>query len=328
MVVELTLVLSALILFGQNILFDSESESLAAVDQTVPIFLIQRNAIENGNESVDARIQRLKDLDLWEIEPESKIPPVVFAGYPVGFNQQRRDLQTDKKIFLHTLLPIALVALREVELERTRLLEIIEKIGQSSECLIFSDTQYGMQSDWRSHLTPDETDFVFALAKKYRAKKANVLINRIDVVPVSLILGQGAIESSWGRSRFAHQGNNLFGVWTWGKEGIIPADRADGKNHKIKIYSSILDSVRGYILTLNRLKAYKELREIRQQTSDALTLAEGLLRYSERGEAYVEDVQRVISVNHLQMYDNHTLAAEPQEQGDLDKYLAFAKSVI
>jgi Bax protein len=129
------------------------------------------------------------------------------------------------------------------------------------------------------------------------------------VVPVSLILGQGAIESSWGCSRFTRAGNNLFGIWTWGERGIVPANRDEGKNHKIKIYDTILDSVRNYVLTLNRLGAYRHLRELRRDSNDSMELAQGLLYYSERRDAYVEDVRRIISSNNLQRYDTISLAS-------------------
>ncbi|MBE9519635.1 MAG: glucosaminidase domain-containing protein, partial [Proteobacteria bacterium] len=89
------------------------------------------------------------------------------------------------------------------------------------------------------------------------------------------MLAQGALETSWGRSRFAREGNSIFGMWTWKTKGIVPLKREEGKTHKVKAYDSILDSVRAYQLTLNRLDHYEHLRNLRLETYDSLILAEG-----------------------------------------------------
>jgi Bax protein len=254
-------------------------------------------------ETTHELLQTLKALNLWEVEKVATVPPVDFAGFPKNFNELA-DITNRKRAFLHTLLPAALIALHEVQQERTRLLAVLDKIGTAPERLSFT----GPADSWCTYLTKPETDFVNMLMQKYRTTDAGELLARVDVVPVSLVLGQGAIESSWGGSRFARTGNNLFGIWTWGEKGIIPARREEGKNHKVKIYDSILDSVRSYILTLNRLGAYRHLRELRLQTDDSLELAEGLLYYSERRDAYVEDIRRIISSNNLKRYDKISLA--------------------
>jgi Bax protein len=237
------------------------------------------------------------------VKPVAAVPPVVFAGFPKNFDELA-DMASRKRAFLHTLLPAALVALHEVQQERTKLLAVLDKIDMPPERVSFSDSG----ETWRSYLTKPETDFVNKLIHKYRAADADELLARVDGVPVSLVLGQGAIESSWGSSRFARNGNNLFGIWTWGERGIIPFRRDEGKNHKVKIYDNILDSVRSYILTLNSLNAYRHLRELREQSDDSLELAEGLLYYSERRDAYVEDVRRIIIANNLKRYDNISLS--------------------
>jgi Bax protein len=127
-------------------------------------------------------------------------------------------------------------------------------------------------------------------------------------VPISIILAQGAIESSWGSSRFTREGNSIFGMWTWKKKGIVPLRRDEGKTHKVKIYDSVLDSVRAYHLTLNRLDTYEEFRQYRKYTDDPLIMAEGLLPYSERGQEYVNEIKKVIIFNKLQKYDSYNLS--------------------
>lgn len=261
---------------------------------------------DRGNVRIETThdlLQALKALHLWEVEPVATVPPVVFAGFPKNFDELD-DMASRKRAFLHTLLPAALIALHEVQQERAKLLAVLDKIDTPPESLSFS----GPADTWRSYLTKPESDFVKMLMRKYRTADADELLARVDGVPVSLVLGQGAIESSWGCSRFARTGNNLFGIWTWGERGIIPFRRDEGKNHKVKIYDTILDSVRSYILTLNRLNAYRHLRELRQQSDDSLELAEGLLYYSERRDAYVEDVRQIITANNLKRYDNISLS--------------------
>jgi Bax protein len=149
--------------------------------------------------------------------------------------------------------------------------------------------------------------FVKGLSKTYRTTDANELLARVNPLPVSLILAQGALETAWGRSRFAREGNSIFGMWTWKAKGIVPLQREEGKTHRVKAYDSILDSVRAYQLTVNRLDQYEHLRSLRLDTDDSLVLAEGLTLYSQRGNEYVNDIKKVILSNNLQAYDSCTL---------------------
>jgi Bax protein len=255
-------------------------------------------------ETTHELLQVLKELNLWEAEMPATVPPVLFAGFPENFHELD-DMATRKKAFLHTLLPTVLIALQEVQQERNKLENILKKIGNIPGMSPFK----GGVEKYSAFFSDPETEFIKKLMKKYRTSDAEELLHRVDVIPVSLILGQSAIESSWGGSRFARAGNNLFGIWTWGERGIVPARREEGKTHKIKIYDTILDSVRSYVLTLNRLGAYRDLREIRRNSKDSMEMAQGLLYYSERRDAYVEDVKRVISTNNLQRYDSINLAS-------------------
>jgi len=142
----------------------------------------------------------------------------------------------------------------------------------------------------------------------YRVTTADGLLERVDAVPTSIILAQGALESSWGSSRFTREGNSVFGMWTWKTKGMVPSMRDEGKTHKVKVYESVLDSVRAYHLTLNRLEPYTQFRQLRLQTDNPLLMAEGLTQYSEKGDAYVEDIQNVILSNDLQKYDSYRLS--------------------
>lgn len=127
---------------------------------------------------------------------------------------------------------------------------------------------------------------------------------RIDTVPPALALVQAAAESAWGRSRFAVEANNLFGQWCYEPGcGLVPNRRPDGAVHEVAAFDSPRESVERYLNNLNTHPAYAPLRRIRAalraqgQRPRAMALADGLLRYSERREAYVEEVKAVIRAN-------------------------------
>jgi uncharacterized FlgJ-related protein len=144
------------------------------------------------------------------------------------------------------------------------------------------------------------------------------LLERVDIVPVSLALSQAAEESGWGTSRFAAEGNALFGQWTWGGEGIKPEQqRAALGDHRIAAFESPLQSVMAYMHNLNTHPAYAELRAMRArlrregQPIRGRKLAEALTKYSERGQAYVDSLHAIMSVNHLDAADEAHLGDGP-----------------
>jgi Bax protein len=132
----------------------------------------------------------------------------------------------------------------------------------------------------------------------------DALLRRIDVIPIELVLVQSANESAWGTSRFAREGYNFFGVWCFVEGcGFVPNRRNEGAAHEVAKYDDLSRAVYSYMRNLNRHPAYKELRAIRtrlranQQEITAMKLAEGLLRYSERGHEYVDELQQMIRIN-------------------------------
>ncbi|MEA2103260.1 MAG: glucosaminidase domain-containing protein [Candidatus Cloacimonadota bacterium] len=127
------------------------------------------------------------------------------------------------------------------------------------------------------------------------------LKNRMDIIPTPIILSQAAIESAWGTSGFAQRGNNLFGMRTLNqKEGFVPKERPKGARFRVAKYSTVNQSVRIYLRTLNTLSEYDNLRVIREnfrkkhEPIDPYILAEGLVNYSGLGEKYVRMVQRTM----------------------------------
>ncbi len=161
-----------------------------------------------------------------------------------------------------------------------------------------------------------DAGWVSALALRYRVidspesevghEQLKELINRVDMIPPSLAMAQTAEESGWGTSRFADQGNAMFGQWAWGDKAIKPEQQRAGKgNYGIAAFDSPQESVSGYMMNINTHRAYAPLREKRAQIrskGQALTgvaLAPTLLNYSERGQHYVDTLNSIMSYNKL-----------------------------
>ena len=249
-------------------------------------------------------VRTLHHLGLWELDGRERLPAVVFSSFPSDISRLR--VETRKRVFLHSLAPIALVALTEVEQERAALLQIIGRM-ELRECSL-EQLLDGAVDHRQCGISRTEADFLEELCSKYRSEQLDVLLKRINPVPISLILAQAALESSWGASRFSLEGNNIFGIWTWGEHGMVPANRPQGMTHRVAVYDSLLDAVRSYLLMLNRVAAYRTLRDIRMESMNSLALINGLRYYSEKRDAYVDDLRVLILANELQRYDNLKLS--------------------
>jgi len=151
------------------------------------------------------------------------------------------------------------------------------------------------------------------LYKKYRINEGSeidVLLEKIDIIPPSLVLSQAALESNWGRSRFAKFYHNYFGLWCFDRGcGVIPKKRDKMDTHEVAKFSSPEKAIDFYFLSINRNKSYEVLRKIRQdkrskgQSISGLSLSEGLTNYAEIGYEYVERVKKIINTNELVKYD-------------------------
>jgi Bax protein len=158
-------------------------------------------------------------------------------------------------------------------------------------------------------LARSESRWLHALARKYDVywnpqqpvTVIKELISRVDIVPVQLAVVQAAKESSWGRSRYAVQSNNIFGQWCYKKGcGVIPRERPPGARHEVRQFDSISDAIGSYIHNLNSHYRYKKLRKLRQDLRnqglaiEGNELVDGLLFYSERRQQYVEEIRSMI----------------------------------
>ena len=208
------------------------------------------------------------------------------------------DVSEKKSAFYAYMLPLIREANAEVAIERDALL-----------------TMRATLLEGRS-LTVAQFNQLSALERRYRveadawvARRVGELLARVDVVPESLVLAQAAKESGWGTSRFAREGNNLFGIWCFTEGcGLTPRARNADLGHEVQRFNAVVDGVRYYLRTINTHRAYESLREIRAEARRDRTaplgemLAMGLERYSERGLAYVREIQSMIRYNRLSRF--------------------------
>ncbi len=237
---------------------------------------------------------------LWEFQDKPK--EIVVEERPVPDFASITDVKTKKKTFFEFMLPMVREINNRIWEERQQLKQIQRRLGDSGE------------------LNEEDSLVVKKLSKKYRlkveapydTKELSRLLRRVDTIPASLALAQAANESAWGTARFARNGNNYYGIWCWSENcGLVPKKRDAGATHEVTAFESVDDSVSYYMLTLNSHPAYQGLRGIRATLRENKTplrgyeLAEGLLMYSERREAYVEEIQAMIDVNDLREFNQH-----------------------
>lgn len=199
-----------------------------------------------------------------------------------------------KQEFLRFLRPV-------IEHENARILERRKRLLKLLENLEAGDEVAAHERVWLQEQ-----------AERYRVEaddnlaRARQLRRKIDIVPLSLALAQAALESGWGTSRFAHEGNNLFGQWCFESGcGIVPDRRPDHAHYEVEAFDTVGDSVRSYLRNLNSHPAYRPVRRIRAEARSAgrqptgMEMAAGLINYAAIGETYVEHVRTVIRSNNL-----------------------------
>lgn len=229
----------------------------------------------------------------WE-DLDNGVPPFILESIPADIGKTS-SITKKKHSFFMGLLPMVLLANQEIEAERLELLQILDR-------------------NKSRHLASDDQERIKVLLKRYGLRGRPLtdhrirsqLLERVDTIPPDLALAQAANESAWGTSRFAQLGNNLFGEWTFTPgTGIVPEGRPPGKTYEVRKFSSLYASIRSYINNLNRNSAYRTLRNIRhdlrKKNNDVtgMALAQGLLRYSQRGEDYIREIQTMIRQNKL-----------------------------
>ena len=195
-----------------------------------------------------------------------------------------------KDLFIKIVLPLVLSENNRIKRDRITLFKILNKNNNSKAEKKWLNTkfkQYGVVN-----------------------KDLSTLKIRMDEIPVSLAIAQAAKETGWGTSRFAIEGNALFGQWTYSGKGIKPAAADKGDKHKVMTFSVLKSSVRAYQRNLNTHSSYKEFRKYRATQRDndeelnSLELANYLNKYAEIGEEYTFTLKKIIKQNNLKDFDN------------------------
>ncbi|MRI59310.1 MAG: mannosyl-glycoprotein endo-beta-N-acetylglucosamidase [Epsilonproteobacteria bacterium] len=205
-------------------------------------------------------------------------------------------------------------AIKNIKLQKEKFFEILKPLVEQENKKILQEREFVERffKAYEQNPLVEEAllEKLALLAKKYRIKHLydkEAYLKKIDTIPTALVLAQAALESGWGKSRFAREANNLFGEWTYGKRGLVPKHRAPGKKHKIKIFDTLSDSIASYMLNLNRHRAYREFRAARAQAKragrrfGALEAAMTMHRYSQLGKRYNYLVSSIIRKNGLHL---------------------------
>jgi len=205
-----------------------------------------------------------------------------------------KDIKKQKRAFIDIMLPL-------IQNENRKILVLRKKILK-----IFADPFY--------MLNIKDLLFLAKVAREYKIKSITdkeEFLKKIDTIPPSLALAQAAIESAWGKSRFARLANNIYGHWEYSDKGLKPKSKYDDINitYSIKIFPSIEDSIKAYMLNLNRNRAYRLFREKRYEFRKkgkiftGIEAAKTLKNYSQLKEEYVKRLITLIKVNDLLKYD-------------------------
>lgn len=196
-----------------------------------------------------------------------------------------RKVKAKKKIFIETLIPM----IDEIKNEMKK-----EKIY--TEMLIAKKKN-------KEKLNSKENKFLNEMYDKYKVKNrtTNDLMLKMVVPPTSFVLGQAALESGWGRSKLAFEGNNLFGMRSFTNDSKIAVKV--GKGQYYKRYNNIYDSVEEYMYTLARHRSYKNLRKAIRNGEDSTNLIKHLANYSEVKNIYAKRLATIIKKNNFQKYD-------------------------
>jgi Bax protein len=271
-----------------------ESSTLKEEDLLLDIFSL--NNLEN--DSVRLSASTIKQLfedtgyNLNDVRKKKLVKPVALTLLP----QEIKMIENSKKrkeFFIQIVLPLIIEENNNIKLDRKTLFTIINKSNNSvseKQWLERKYKQYGVKS-----------------------KDLSTLKIRMDEIPVSLAIAQAAKETGWGTSRFALEGNALFGQWTWSGEGLKPKEAKEGESHKVMKFNILQASVRAYQRNINTHSTYKDFRKARAKLRDSnkpldsIELSKYLNKYAETGNQYVEVLQKIIKQNKLQDFDDAKL---------------------
>jgi Bax protein len=256
-----------------------------------PKFEVKRKSVDEVilpdlNLKTETVLNLFKDVeyDLGVVRSNKLVKPIYFTQFPKDLDELK-STQLKKETFIKIVLPLVVA-------ENERILADREKLKILSV---------------KKFTTDPEKQWIRQKLLEYKVKKGDLkeLLVRMDIIPTSIALAQAAKESGWGTSRFALEGNAIFGQWTWSGQGIAPLDRANDKNHKILKFPILRASVKAYKNNLNTHKSYSKFREKRlnlrekKKRISGLELTETLNNYAQTGSEYTKILNQIIKQNRL-----------------------------
>ncbi len=262
------------------------------VFEDIDVFGEEENVIDTPRLSAST-IEELFNQNEYSLKKVKKLKLVNIGNKIHRLPKELKNIESVKKrkeLFIKIVLPLIIEENTKIKLDRKKLFVILNKSNNSN-----------IDKDW--------------LKKKFKQYgiKNNDLTTlkiRMDEIPVSLAIAQAAKETGWGSSRFAQEGNALFGQWTWTGEGIKPAAVDKNAKHKVARFKVLKASVKAYQRNLNTHSSYKEFRKERaiqrdnQGKLDSLGLVRYLDKYAETGVEYTKILKKIIEQNSLTEFDD------------------------
>jgi Bax protein len=252
--------------------------------------------------NAETTISLFDDLNynLKAVRAGQKVKPIYLTKLPKDLNSLG-DTKKKRELFIKIILPLILDENNKIIQDRKKLFKILGK----------------------NFNTAGERVWLKRRFKEYKIddKDLSKLKMRMDIVPVSIAIAQAANESGWGTSRFALEGNALFGQWTWSKKGISPKNKDKTQKHKVLQFQILKASVRAYKNNLNTHNAYREFREERAKFREngeeiiGLQLTKYLKKYASIGEKYAQILDIIIKKNSLTDFDKASLLPTNLKEG-------------
>ena len=268
------------------------------------IFILDQSSKSSVRLPASTLEQLFKDekYNLKDVRKNKIVKPIVIGLLPKEI-RKIENVKKRKEFFIKIVLPLVLEENNKIKLNRKRLFVILNK----------------------NNNTQSEKDWLNKMFKQYGVlnKDLSTLKIRMDVIPVSLAIAQAAKETGWGTSRFALEGNALFGQWTFSGNGIKPAGASDDTNHKVMKFKVLKASVRAYQRNLNTHSGYRDFRKARaiqrdnQKKLNSLELVDYLDRYAETGKEYTKILKKIIKQNSLNDFDDAKILPSSKQAKDL-----------
>ncbi len=285
----------------KKILNNKNLNKLSKIDEGIiekyvfeDVFIFDELPTDTVRLSASTIKQLFKDTNynLDDVRKKKLVKPVSLSLLPEEM-KMIENTKKRKELFIQIILPLVIKENNYIRSERKKLFNILNK----------------------SHNTNSEKKWLEQKFKQYGVvnRDLSTLKVRMDEIPISMAIAQAAKETGWGTSRFAQEGNALFGQWTWTGEGIKPAGAEVNSTHKVMKFNVLQASVKAYHRNLNTHSSYKDFRRVRAELRDegkaldSIVLSEYLDKYAQTGKKYIKILQQIIKQNKLTDFDDAKL---------------------